>query len=107
VVKIQKAGGPEGLARALDVARERALTVGLTGKVAESSLAGAALLHAAAAHGEAAWGASLTLTSLALDPVVEPVHQLDGWWHLPPGPGYGVEVDRSELLAHRRPDRGQ
>lgn len=107
VLKLQKAGGPAGLSEAAATARRLGLAVGLTGKIAESSLASGALLHASAAHGLPEWGVSLTLTSLAVDPVVTPLERRDGWWQPPTGPGLGVEPDLAALAEHRSPLPGQ
>jgi len=102
VLKIQKAGGPAGLVAAAAEARRQGMLLGLTGKVAESSLASAALLHASAANGSPEWGLSLTLTSLAVDPVQVPLVRVDGLWLPPAGDGWGVVVDEDQLREYSR-----
>lgn len=97
VLKLQKAGGPADLVAAALAARRLGMMLGLTGKVAESSVAGAALLHASAACGSPNWGVSLTLTSLAVDPVHSSLERRNGWWQPPTGPGLGIEPDEDVL----------
>jgi L-alanine-DL-glutamate epimerase-like enolase superfamily enzyme len=33
--------------------------------------------------------------------VTRPIHQVDGWVHVPSGPGLGVEVDESVVMRYR------
>lgn len=105
MLKLQKAGSMRGLVAAARAAGRRGIDVGLTGKVAETGIASAALVHAGAAIGGARWGISLTSGYLAIDPVTPPLDALEGAVVVPPGPGLGVRIDRDALAPYLVRDR--
>lgn len=104
-LKLLKAGGITPLRDAAALAEGLGLAVNLSGKVGETSIANAALLHVASALPRPSWGVSLTGTYLARDVVREPL-PLAGSSAVLAGPGLGVSVDERRLAelaidAHR------
>lgn len=97
MLKLQKAGSLGELVAAARSARGRGLGVGLTGKVAETGIASAALVHAAALADGADYGISLTNGYLAVDPVAPRLEVAAGFVTLPAGPGLGVAIDEDAL----------
>ena len=81
---------------------ELGMKVNFAGKIAESSIATAALLHLAAAAPSMEWGLSLSSQYLAADVARIPVAIEEGHAAPPPGPGLGVEVDEAALAEYRR-----
>jgi muconate cycloisomerase len=79
------------------------IRVNLACKVAESSIATAAMLHLAAAIGSCDWGVSLTNQYLADDVSAQPVRVIDGHAAVPAGAGLGIEVDEARVRSYRRP----
>jgi L-alanine-DL-glutamate epimerase-like enolase superfamily enzyme len=75
--------------------------VNLSGKIAETSIASAALTHIAAAAPALAWGFSVTNHNLEADVVRRPLAPIDGSVHVPEGPGLGVDIDE-QAIAHYR-----
>lgn len=71
--------------------------VNLAGKVADSSVASAAIVHLAAALPQIDWDVSVTCQYLARDITRVPVRINAGHACLPDAPGLGVEVDESKL----------
>ena len=95
-----------GLTRAHEAARlcdELGMKVNWAGKVAESSIATAALLHIAAVSPNMDWGLSISSQYLAADIVKNPIVVSDGHTAPPAGPGLGVDVDEDALERYRRP----
>jgi muconate cycloisomerase len=91
-----------GLGRTLEAALlcdALGMKVNLAGKIAESSIATAALLHLAATVPSLDWGLSVTNQYLASDVVRNPIAVADGHAAVPAGPGLGVEID--EDAVHR------
>jgi muconate cycloisomerase len=78
--------------------------VNLAGKIADSSVASAAIVHLATALPQLDWDVSVTCQYLAQDIVREPVRIANGHARLPDRPGLGIEVDESRLsgLSARR-----
>jgi muconate cycloisomerase len=68
------------------------LELNLAGKLAESSIASAALLHLSAALPHVRWGVSPSHLSLANDIVQTPIQTINGFLHVPNGVGL---ADRS------------
>lgn len=88
-----------GLLPTLEAVREcgrHGWGVNLASKVAESSLAAAAILHLGAAIADAGWGVSLTHLYLAED-LCDPLPMRDGRIAVPAGPGLGVAPDEGRL----------
>jgi muconate cycloisomerase len=102
-VKLLKAGGFTGALRAIHAAETVRLPLHLTGKVAESSIATAALVHLAVAVRDLRWGLGVTNHYLREDVVVEPIRSLDGHVRPPEGPGLGIDVDEDRLRRLRSP----
>jgi muconate cycloisomerase len=71
--------------------------VNLAGKIAESSVASAAIVHLGAALPQLDWDASVTCQYLAHDIVAEPIAVQRGHVRLLDRPGLGVAVDESRL----------
>jgi muconate cycloisomerase len=103
-VKLLKAGGFTGALRAVHAAESVHLPLHLTGKVAESSIATAALAHLAVAVRELQYGVGITNHYLREDLVAEPIRPLAGHVQPPEGPGLGVEVDETRLRRLRTSD---
>jgi L-alanine-DL-glutamate epimerase-like enolase superfamily enzyme len=99
MLKLQKSGTAERLMYAASEARRLGLRVGLTGKVAESGIASAALVHIGVALGGVDYGISLTCGYLSLDPAL-PAMTVDAGSVWPvPGPGLGVTVNEDALAG--------
>jgi L-alanine-DL-glutamate epimerase-like enolase superfamily enzyme len=108
-LKLIKTGGVGATMVALELAELLGLAVNLSGKIAETSIASAALAHVAAAAPSLAWGFSVTNHTLEADVVAQPLAVIDGVVHVPDGPGLGVDIDE-QAVAHYRvadasPDR--
>jgi len=102
-VKLLKAGGFTGALRAVHAAESVHLPLHLTGKVAESSIATAALVHLAVAVRELEYGLGVTNHYLSADVVAEPLRGVGGHVRPPEGPGLGVEVDEARVARFRTP----
>lgn len=98
-LKIIKLGGPRAVLRAAQLCQSLGMQVNLAAKIAESSIASAALLHLAAAIPELAWGVSPTQQYLAEDLVGDPIAVVAGEVRVPSGAGLGVAVDESRVAA--------
>jgi muconate cycloisomerase len=103
-LKLLKAGGLRRVRDASAVAGAMKLSVNLSGKVGETSLANAATLHLASALPHIDWGVSVTAAYLADDIVSHPMG-ITGSRDVLCGPGLGVAVDETRLadLAVPRP----
>jgi len=99
-LKTIKLGGIEGTMRAARLAESLGWKVNLACKVAESSIAAAAMLHIAAAVPSLDWGLSLSNQYLSADLVTAPVRVVEGHVELPRGAGLGVEVDEREVAKY-------
>jgi muconate cycloisomerase len=73
--------------------------VNLAGKIADSSVASAAIVHLGAALPQLDWDVSVTCQYLAEDIAREPIRITNGHARLPDRPGLGIEVDESRLLG--------
>jgi muconate cycloisomerase len=73
------------------------LEVNLACKIAESSIASAAVLQLAAAVPSLNWGVSLSSQYLAHDVVREPLDIARGRARLGSKPGLGIEVDEASV----------
>lgn len=103
-LKTIKLGGVRAVYRAGILCDQLGMKVNLACKIAESSIAAAAVLQLAAALPSLQWGVSLSSQYLAQDVVKDPVRVERGTARVPPGPGLGVEVDQqrvSEYSLHR------
>ena len=96
-LKLIKLGGIGPAITAAQLCRQLGLKVNVASKIAESSIASAALLHLACAIPESDWGVSLTHFYLAEDLVKRPLPLGNGIVARPTGPGLGVEVDEAAV----------
>lgn len=71
--------------------------VNLAGKIADSSVASAAIVHLAAALPQLDWDVSITCQYLAQDIARDPIRIVGGHAYVSDRPGLGVEVDESRL----------
>jgi L-alanine-DL-glutamate epimerase-like enolase superfamily enzyme len=96
-----------GLTRMLDAAERscaRGFRINLAGKVAESSIAAAALVHAGAVLSKVDWGLSLTNGYLSTDVVTADLNIADGAVLVPDEAGLGITVDAQCLRDLRVTD---
>lgn len=100
-LKLIKTGGVAATMTALELCGLLGLAVNLSGKIAETSVASAALAHVAAAAPAVAWGFSITNHTLEGDVVRDPLTVSDGVLRVPQGPGLGVDIDE-DAVAHYR-----
>jgi muconate cycloisomerase len=100
-LKLIKLGGIGPALEAAQLCRRLGLKVNVAAKIAESSIASAALVHLACAIPASDWGVSLTHFYLAEDLVKRPLPLGDGMVALPTGPGLGVEVDEAAVERFR------
>ena len=100
-LKAIKLGGIGALVAAGRLCAELGLSVNISCKTGESSVACAAALHAASVMPAIDWGLTLTHTALGEDVTDEPVPTAHGHVDVLERPGLGVEVDEDRLSAHR------
>jgi len=100
-LKLGKLGGFIGALEAAKVCRRLRLKVNVAARMAESSIATAALIHLACAVPAIDWGVSLTHFYLEQDLVRHPPALRDGVVRLPDGPGLGVDVDEAAVERFR------
>jgi L-alanine-DL-glutamate epimerase-like enolase superfamily enzyme len=96
-LKMIKLGGLTRTFEALQMCGALGLSINLAGKIAESSLANAGVLHLASAAPNLNWGLSATQQYLETDIVCDAINVVDGHVMRPNGPGLGVEVDEAAL----------
>jgi L-alanine-DL-glutamate epimerase-like enolase superfamily enzyme len=96
-LKTIKLGGVKGVRDAALLCEELGMKVNLAGKVAESGIATAAVLHLAAAVPSVDWGVSPTSPYLAEDVLAKPLTFRNGHAEVPSGPGLGIEVDEKRV----------
>jgi len=92
-LKMIKLGGVTRAYEAACLCEEIGMNVNLAGKIAESSISSAAVLHIAAAAPQLNWGLSITTHYAGADLVRNPIVFEGGAAILPDGAGLGVEVD--------------
>lgn len=100
-LKCIKLGGPQAVLRAARLCADLGMRVNLASKIAESSVASAALLHLAAVVPAVEWGVSPAMQYLAQDVVAAPLRIEQGHARVPQGHGLGVEVDGDLVRALR------
>jgi muconate cycloisomerase len=100
-LKLIKLGGVQAVYRAALLCQELGMQVNLACKVAESSIASAAVLHLAAALPALDWGVSLSSPYLADEVVRQPLQVVAGHAVVPTGPGLGIEVDEAQVARYR------
>ena len=92
-LKMIKLGGVTRAYEAACLCDELGMNVNMAGKVVESSISSAAVLHISAAAPSLDWGLSITQQYVAQDVVRNPILIDAGEAVLPDGAGLGVEVD--------------
>ena len=100
-LKVIKTGGVGPTMAALTITDALGLAVNLSGKIAETSIASAALAHIAAAAPTIAWGFAITNHYLAGDVARNPLEVTDGVLQVPDGPGLGIDVDEQAVAEYR------
>lgn len=102
-LKAIKLGGMRGVVAAGRLCGRLGMSVNISCKTGESSVACAAALHVAAVIPNIAWGLTLTHTSLGEDITARPIPTGQGHVELLDRPGLGVEVDEDRVRRHRVP----
>jgi muconate cycloisomerase len=97
-LKTIKLGGLRPVCEAAALCASLGMKVNLAGKIAESGIATAAVLHLAAAVPTLEWGVSLTSPYLAEDVLAKPLAFSHGHALVPQGAGLGIEVDEDRVL---------
>lgn len=100
-IKTIKMGGLAPAVHAMHVCGALGLNINLAGKVAESSIAAAALLHLAALAPNLDWGLNITQHYLAEDLTDQPTAIERGTARRPEGPGLGIEVSEARVARFR------
>ena len=101
-LKMIKLGGVTRAFQAAQLLDELGMHVNLAGKIAESSVSSAAVLHIAAAVPSIDWGVSVTNQYLKEDVTNSGVKVVNGKAELPVGSGLGIEVDETLLAEYLR-----
>ena len=79
------------------------MSINLAGKIAESSIAGAAIIQLGAALPQIEWDASVTCQYLANDVTKISMRPVGGMIRLPDRPGLGIEIDVDKLATFATP----
>lgn len=96
-LKTLKLGGISGVLHNANLCDALNLEINLAGKIAETSIASAAVLQLSAALNELNWGVSPSHSYLQEDIVDVPHQPQNGMYSIPHKPGLGVEVNESKL----------
>lgn len=97
-LKTLKLGGLSGVMAAGHVADTLGLHINIAGKIAESSIASAALLQLSGVLPNVDWGVSPSHLYLAQDIVRQPAQPRDGVYEISTAPGLGIDVDEALVL---------
>ena len=100
-LKTIKLGGLWPVVEAARRMDELGMRVNLAGKVADTSIASAAIAHLAVALPQVDWDVSVTNQYLLDDVVTEPLRIVDGRVRPSDGPGLGINVDEAKLEKYR------
>ncbi|MFM2444954.1 MAG: hypothetical protein RJB09_2140 [Pseudomonadota bacterium] len=100
-LKLNKLGGVTAALHAASICQENGMKIIVAAKVAESSIASAAIMHLASVIPSVEWGVSLTHPYLAVDLVKQPLELKDGKSFLGNKPGLGIDVDVDNLDRYR------
>jgi muconate cycloisomerase len=100
-LKAIKLGGLKALVDAGRLCDRLGMSVNVSCKTGESSIACAAALHAACVIPNIAWGLTLTHLALAEDVTAQPLATARGHAESIDRPGLGIEVDEDRVRAHR------
>lgn len=96
-LKTIKLGGAFGVIEAGRLMDGLGMSVNLAGKLAETSIASAAIAHLAVSLPRLDWDASVTNQYLADDVAAEPLGLIDGTVRPPEEPGLGIVPDEDKL----------
>ncbi len=102
-LKAIKLGGIRAVVAAGRLCERLGMSVNISCKTGESSVACAAALHAASVIPNIAWGLTLTHSALGEDVTAQPVPTANGHVDSLNRPGLGVEVDEDRVRRHRVP----
>jgi muconate cycloisomerase len=100
-LKAIKLGGIRGVAAAGRLCGRLGMSVNISCKTGESSVACAAALHVASVIPNIAWGLTLTHTALGEDVTAQPIPTARGHVESLDRPGLGVDVDEDRVRRHR------
>jgi L-alanine-DL-glutamate epimerase-like enolase superfamily enzyme len=100
-LKAIKLGGIRALAEAGRLCDRLGMSVNISCKTGEASIACAAALHVASVIPGIGWGLTLTHTGLAEDVAVHPIPTAKGHVESLDRPGLGIDVDEDRVLRHR------
>jgi muconate cycloisomerase len=96
-LKIIKLGGLQAVMQTGRRAEELGMSINIAGKIAESSISSAAVVHLAAALPQLNWDASITNQYLLEDVAENPIRVRHGHVSPPLEPGLGVRVDEARV----------
>lgn len=100
-LKAIKLGGIRAVAEAARLCDSLGMSVNISCKTGESSIACAAALHVACVIPNVAWGLTLTHIGLAEDVTAQPVRNARGHVEGIDRPGLGIDVDEDRVQQHR------
>jgi muconate cycloisomerase len=100
-LKAIKLGGLRGVAAAGRLCGSLGMSVNVSCKTGESSIACAAALHVASVIPNIAWALTLTHIALAEDVTAQPIATARGHVEALDRPGLGIEVDIDRVNRHR------
>ena len=100
-LKAIKLGGIKAVVEAGRLCGRLGMSVNISCKTGESSVACAAALHVACVIPNIAWGLTLTHTALGEDVTGEPIRTAQGHVESLDRPGLGVDVDEDRVRRHR------
>jgi muconate cycloisomerase len=100
-LKAIKLGGLRALVEAGRLCDSLGISVNISCKTGESSIACAAALHAACVVPNVAWALTLTHGGLADDVTAQPLATAQGYAACLDRPGLGIEVDEDRVRRHR------
>jgi L-alanine-DL-glutamate epimerase-like enolase superfamily enzyme len=100
-LKAIKLGGVRAVVSAARLCDSLGMSVNISCKTGESSIACAAALHAATVIPNIAWGLTLTHLALAEDVTAQPVATARGHADSIDRPGLGIDIDEDRVRRHR------
>jgi o-succinylbenzoate synthase len=96
-LKTLKLGGMSGVVAAGQVCQAHGQCINLAGKIAETSIASAAVIHLAAVLPNVDWGVSPSQATLKEDITAQPLSPQGGLYQVSQRPGLGVDVDEAAV----------
>ena len=100
-LKAIKLGGLKAVTEAGRLCDHLGMSVNISCKTGESSVACAAALHVASVIPNIAWGLTLTHTGITDDVVKQPIPTAKGHVNSLDQPGLGIDVDEDLVRRHR------